>query len=133
MGSPVLATGGASLTDMYSPAKQAYAMSIWGISAVCGPTLGPLIGDFRQKILMGIFANPLRWFCSRGKRMDMDHLGADVAVWLLPGLSVLLVSEPKRLALAMINVLVVVSRKHQPIISSIGVPPVCANLPAMTD
>lgn len=43
-GSPVLATGGASLGDMYAPAKRAYAMSIWGISAICGPTLGPLVG-----------------------------------------------------------------------------------------
>jgi DHA1 family multidrug resistance protein-like MFS transporter len=43
-GSPVLATGGASLGDMYAPSKRAYAMSIWGISAICGPTLGPLVG-----------------------------------------------------------------------------------------
>jgi DHA1 family multidrug resistance protein-like MFS transporter len=35
-GSPVLATGGASLGDMYKPSKRAYAMSIWGISAICG-------------------------------------------------------------------------------------------------
>ncbi|KAK8196736.1 GTPase-activating protein, partial [Zalaria obscura] len=45
-GSPVLATGGASLSDMYTPNKRAYAISIWGIAAVCGPTLGPLIGGF---------------------------------------------------------------------------------------
>lgn len=45
-GSPVLATGGASLADIYAPRKRAYAMAIWGISAVCGPTLGPLIGGF---------------------------------------------------------------------------------------
>ncbi|KAF2173280.1 hypothetical protein M409DRAFT_49746 [Zasmidium cellare ATCC 36951] len=45
-GSPVLATGGASLTDIWRPQKQAYAISIWGIAAVCGPTLGPLIGGF---------------------------------------------------------------------------------------
>lgn len=35
-GSPVLATGGASLSDMYPPKKRAYAMSIWGVSAVVG-------------------------------------------------------------------------------------------------
>lgn len=45
-GSPVLATGGASISDMYIPRKRAYAISIWGISAVCGPTLGPLVGGF---------------------------------------------------------------------------------------
>jgi len=45
-GSPVLATGGASLADIWSPKKRAYAISIWGIAAVCGPTLGPLVGGF---------------------------------------------------------------------------------------
>ena len=45
-GSPVLATGGATLADIYNPKKRPYAMSIWGISAVCGPTMGPLIGGF---------------------------------------------------------------------------------------
>ncbi|TKA24953.1 hypothetical protein B0A50_06051 [Salinomyces thailandicus] len=45
-GSPVLATGGASLSDIYPPKSRAYAMSIWGIAAICGPTLGPLIGGF---------------------------------------------------------------------------------------
>ncbi|KIV98833.1 uncharacterized protein PV09_09404 [Verruconis gallopava] len=45
-GSPVLATGGATLADMYAPKQRAYAMSIWGIAAVCGPTMGPLVGGF---------------------------------------------------------------------------------------
>lgn len=45
-GSPVLATGGASLSDIYAPAQRAYAMSIWGVAAVCGPTLGPVVGAF---------------------------------------------------------------------------------------
>ena len=42
--SPALATGGASIADMFEPKKRAYGIGIWGISAVCGPTLGPLIG-----------------------------------------------------------------------------------------
>ena len=46
IGSPVLATGGASLADIFSPKKRAYAIGIWGISAVCGPVLGPLVGGF---------------------------------------------------------------------------------------
>lgn len=45
-GSPVLATGGATVADMYAPSKRAYAISIWGIAAVCGPVLGPLVGGF---------------------------------------------------------------------------------------
>ena len=46
IGSPVLATGGASIADIVSPKKRAYAIGIWGISAVCGPVLGPLVGGF---------------------------------------------------------------------------------------
>ncbi|KAI9727532.1 MAG: hypothetical protein M1828_006474 [Chrysothrix sp. TS-e1954] len=46
VGSPCLATGGASIGDMYAPKKQAYGLAIWGISAVCGPVMGPLIGGF---------------------------------------------------------------------------------------
>ena len=46
IGSPVLATGGASIADMFSPQKRAYGIGIWGISAVCGPVLGPLVGGF---------------------------------------------------------------------------------------
>ncbi|KAI0482647.1 MFS transporter [Xylariaceae sp. FL0804] len=46
VGSPSLATGGASVGDMYSPAKRTYGLAVWGIGAVCGPTLGPLVGGF---------------------------------------------------------------------------------------
>lgn len=45
-GSPALATGGATIADMYRPQKQAYGLAIWGIGAVCGPTLAPLISGF---------------------------------------------------------------------------------------
>ncbi|KAK3064479.1 hypothetical protein LTS18_006856 [Coniosporium uncinatum] len=45
-GSPVLATGGASIGDIYRPKTRAYAMTIWGIAAVSGPTMGPLVGGF---------------------------------------------------------------------------------------
>ena len=62
-GSPVLATGGASLADMYSPSKRAYAMSIWGIAAICGPTLGPLVAGFAvtSAPLGGGFTAPWTW------------------------------------------------------------------------
>lgn len=46
VGSPVLATGGASIGDMFRPQKRAYGIGIWGISAICGPVLGPLVGGF---------------------------------------------------------------------------------------
>ena len=49
IGSPALATGGASISDMYSPQKQAYGISVWGIAAVCGPALGPLVGGFASE------------------------------------------------------------------------------------
>lgn len=45
-GSPILATGGASLSDMYKPSKRPYALGIWGLAAICGPVLGPLVGGF---------------------------------------------------------------------------------------
>ncbi|PYI11074.1 MFS general substrate transporter [Aspergillus sclerotiicarbonarius CBS 121057] len=45
-GSPALATGGASIADMFRPSKRAYGIGIWGISAVCGPVVGPLVGGF---------------------------------------------------------------------------------------
>lgn len=46
VGSPSLATGGASISDMYEPKKRTYGLAVWGIGAVCGPTLGPLVGGF---------------------------------------------------------------------------------------
>ena len=45
-GSPVLATGGASLADMYRPAKRAYPFAIYGIANVMGPTVGPVVGNW---------------------------------------------------------------------------------------
>ena len=46
VGSPVLATGGATVADIYEPKKQAYGIGVWGIAAVFGPAMGPLIGGF---------------------------------------------------------------------------------------
>ena len=40
VGSPSLATGGASIGDMYTPAKRTYGIAVWGVGAVCGPVLG---------------------------------------------------------------------------------------------
>ncbi|KAF2012679.1 MFS general substrate transporter [Aaosphaeria arxii CBS 175.79] len=45
-GSPCLATGGASLQDIYSLVKLPYALSMWAFAATCGPALGPIISGF---------------------------------------------------------------------------------------
>lgn len=45
-GSPVLATGGASLADLWSPSKRAYPFTLYGMANVLGPVLGPLVGGF---------------------------------------------------------------------------------------
>ena len=46
IGSPVLATGGASMGDMFSLKSRPIAVGIWGLAAVQGPVLGPLLGGF---------------------------------------------------------------------------------------
>ncbi|KIK59421.1 hypothetical protein GYMLUDRAFT_169583 [Collybiopsis luxurians FD-317 M1] len=45
-GSPALATGGASMADIYPPHQLAYVVGIWAIGAVGGPIVGPVIGGF---------------------------------------------------------------------------------------
>ncbi|KAH9477538.1 Caffeine resistance protein 5 [Psilocybe cubensis] len=45
-GSPALATGGASIQDMFPMVKLPYALISWAIAALCGPVLGPTIGGF---------------------------------------------------------------------------------------
>ncbi|KAJ5712094.1 hypothetical protein N7488_006250 [Penicillium malachiteum] len=45
-GSPCLASGGASIGDMYSFRALPYAMMAWVAAAYCGPALGPLLSGF---------------------------------------------------------------------------------------
>lgn len=45
-GSPCLATGGASLQDVYSFIKLPYVICIWSLAATCGPALGPIVSGF---------------------------------------------------------------------------------------
>ncbi|GJN87518.1 hypothetical protein Rhopal_000469-T1 [Rhodotorula paludigena] len=46
VGSPALATGGASMGDIFPPQHLAVAIGAWAIGAVCGPIAGPVIGGF---------------------------------------------------------------------------------------
>ncbi|KAI4225913.1 MAG: hypothetical protein L6R40_008328 [Gallowayella cf. fulva] len=46
LGSPCLATGGATMQDMYSLLKLPYALTFWVSAAYCGPALGPLLSGF---------------------------------------------------------------------------------------
>jgi DHA1 family multidrug resistance protein-like MFS transporter len=46
VGSPSLATGGATIADMFEPARVAYGICIWASFGVCGPVFGPIIGGF---------------------------------------------------------------------------------------
>ncbi|ETI20214.1 hypothetical protein G647_08248 [Cladophialophora carrionii CBS 160.54] len=47
LGSPALATGGASIAELYSPQKRALGIGIWGLACVTEPpALGPLLGGF---------------------------------------------------------------------------------------
>jgi len=54
-GGPVLATGGATIWDMYPPAEVASWIGIFGACGVLGPVLGPLVGGFAAQ------ANGWRW------------------------------------------------------------------------
>lgn len=43
VGSPALATGGASMGDIFPPHRLPYVIGLWAIGAVCGPITGPVI------------------------------------------------------------------------------------------
>jgi DHA1 family multidrug resistance protein-like MFS transporter len=43
LGSPVLATAGASLQDVYNPMYLPIVFSLWALSAFMGPSIGPLV------------------------------------------------------------------------------------------
>jgi len=45
-GSPALATGGATMGDMYSLLKLPYLLTFWVAAATCGPALGPMVSGF---------------------------------------------------------------------------------------
>ncbi|KIK66813.1 hypothetical protein GYMLUDRAFT_913154 [Collybiopsis luxurians FD-317 M1] len=45
-GSPAIATGGATMADVYPSDQVAYVVGIWAMAGVGGPIIGPLIGGF---------------------------------------------------------------------------------------
>ncbi|KAF2152432.1 MFS general substrate transporter [Myriangium duriaei CBS 260.36] len=51
MGSPCLATGGASMGDMFSLIKLPYALTAWVAAAFCAPAIGPLLSGFAVPVL----------------------------------------------------------------------------------
>lgn len=46
MGSPVLATGAASMADIWSSKVRDYMIGVWGMFAIAAPVLGPMLGGF---------------------------------------------------------------------------------------
>ena len=76
IGSPMLATGGASIGDMFRPNKRAYAIAIWGIAAVCGPVLGPLVGGFA--------AQAEGWSCTIWELMRLCGFSLVLLIFFLP-------------------------------------------------
>jgi DHA1 family multidrug resistance protein-like MFS transporter len=49
VGSPPLATGGASVGDVFAPTTAPLALGMWGLSASVGPILGPIVGGFASE------------------------------------------------------------------------------------
>lgn len=67
-GSPVLATGGASIADIFSPSKSPYALAIFGVANVLGPVLGPLCGGFAAQFK--------GWKCALIRLPVLIHVGS---------------------------------------------------------
>ncbi|PPQ80578.1 hypothetical protein CVT25_001612 [Psilocybe cyanescens] len=45
-GSPALASGGATIQDMFHFIKLPNAMVLWSVTALCGPLIGPIMGGY---------------------------------------------------------------------------------------
>ncbi|CAK5264110.1 unnamed protein product [Mycena citricolor] len=45
-GSPALATGGASMADIFPASQLAYVVGVWALGACAGPIAGPVVGGF---------------------------------------------------------------------------------------
>lgn len=51
MAAPSLATGGATIGDTFDPSKLHVGLLLWSISAMCGPTFGPLVGGVLTQLV----------------------------------------------------------------------------------
>ncbi|RYP69055.1 hypothetical protein DL769_005373 [Monosporascus sp. CRB-8-3] len=74
MGGPVLATGGASATDLFGFHKVPYALAVWSAGAFAGPALGPVLSGFAvsystwrwpmyELLILGSFSFSVLFFC----------------------------------------------------------------------
>ena len=50
IGSPCLATGAVSMSDIWKPQARDCMIGIWGCFAVAAPVLGPLVGGFAAPV-----------------------------------------------------------------------------------
>lgn len=46
VGSPALATGGASIIDIWADEWRPVFIGLWGLASTCGPVFGPVLGGF---------------------------------------------------------------------------------------
>ncbi|KAK5700756.1 hypothetical protein LTR97_005273 [Elasticomyces elasticus] len=74
VGCPALATGAATIMDMYGPAGSAIGISFLGFFGVCGPVFGPILGGFSAQARgwriciwivawLGAFVTVMLFFC----------------------------------------------------------------------
>ncbi|KAH8917183.1 MFS general substrate transporter [Atractiella rhizophila] len=75
-GSPALATGGASLADIWAPMKIPYAIALWSCGAILGPVLGPIVSGF------AVQANGWKW--SLYELLWISGFGLVVLSFILP-------------------------------------------------
>jgi hypothetical protein len=78
VGSPSLATGGASIADMYRSRKRAYGIGIWGVAAVrflSYPSTRRRLSLNTQLDMRSSFRSSDWGICRATQRLDMDDLG----------------------------------------------------------
>ncbi|WWC64926.1 uncharacterized protein I303_107540 [Kwoniella dejecticola CBS 10117] len=90
-GSPPLATGGATIQDVFAAHTTPYAMGLWGLSAGASPALAPIIAGF------AVEAKGWRW--SFWEMLWLSGFTLSLAIFLLPETSAgtILLRRAKRL------------------------------------
>jgi DHA1 family multidrug resistance protein-like MFS transporter len=74
--SPALATGGASVGDVIQSSRIPIGLASWGVCAVCGPVLGPLIG--------GVLAELVNWRWTFWFLLILDGATLCILTFFLP-------------------------------------------------